>query len=214
MSNQIRETEDVQHLHLADVEDVLIHHTELPRTALSDFLDTIIDRIGTLASWLWIATVGFILYSVISRYAFASGSVMLEEIQWHLAGAAWLVGLSYTLVHDAHVRVDVIHERLTIRTQGWIEFFGLLLLLLPFLLISLDESFSYALSSFEQNERSQAPAGLPYRWLIKAFLPFSMLLMIIAASSRLLKVTSLLFGFPRMKKSAEASPTHDTSAQD
>ena len=186
-----------EHPSLAEIEHDLIHHTRLPRTALSDVLDGLLDRIGGLFSWLWIAVVGVILYSVISRYVFGQGSVTLEEVQWHLAGAAWLVGLSYTLVHDDHVRVDVLHERFSPKTQAWIELLGILLLLLPFLAIALWEAFPYFMSSFEQNERSQAPAGLPARWALKFFLPLSMVLLIVAATSRLLRTTAMLFGFPR-----------------
>lgn len=122
---------------------------------------------------------------------------MLEEVQWHLAGAAWLVGLSYTFVHDDHVRVDVLHERLSLKAQAWIEFLGIILLLLPFLVLALWEVTPYAMSSFEQGEHSQAPNGLPWRWVLKSFLPISMGLLIIAALSRLLKTTAFLFGFPR-----------------
>lgn len=196
MTVNARETEEKQ-ISLADIEHKIVHHTELPRTTLSSFLDTWVGGLGTLFSWLWIVTIGVILSSVISRYVFSSGSVMLEEVQWHLAGAAWLVGLSYAMVHDAHVRVDVLHERLSRRTQAWIEFAGILLLLLPFLLISFWEALPYAMSSFEQNEHSQAPNGLPWRWIMKAFLPISMLLLILAAIARFLRVTALLFGFPR-----------------
>ena len=185
------------HPGLDDAFHELIHHTRLPRTALSELLDGFIDRIGSLASWLWVITVGFILYSVISRYVFAQGSVMLEEIQWHLAGAAWLVGLSYTFVHDDHVRVDVLHERLSLKAQAWIELLGILLLLMPFLSLALMEVTPYAASSFQQGEHSQAPNGLPWRWVLKSFLPISMGLLLIAAFSRLLKTTALLFGFPR-----------------
>ena len=182
---------------LADLEHELIHHTELPRTTLSKGLDAVVDRLGVLFSWLWVVTVGVILYSVIARYVFSQGSVMLEEVQWHLAGAAWLIGLSYTLVHDDHVRVDVLHERFSRRTQTWIEFFGILLLLMPFLLIALWEVLPYAGSSFQQGEHSQAPNGLPARWVLKSFLPLAMGLLILSAFARLSRVTALLFGFPR-----------------
>ena len=185
---------------------VLAHHTELPRTSLSDFIDQFIEYIGAAASWLWIVTVGFILYSVISRYLFAQGSVMLEEVQWHLAGAAWLVGLSYTLLHDDHVRVDVLHERLSLKAQAWIELVGIVFLLMPFLVLALMEVVPYAMSSFEQGERSQAPNGLPWRWVLKSFLPLSMVLLIIAAFSRALKTTALLFSFPRPLRNNE-TPT-------
>lgn len=186
-----------QHPDIDDVLHQLTHHQQLPRTFISNHLDAFVDRIGSLSSWLWIITIGVILYSVISRYVFAQGSVMLEEVQWHFAGAAWLIGLSYTLVHDAHVRVDVVHERLSFRTQAWIEFLGLIFLLLPFLVLALWEVVPYAMSSFEQGELSQSPNGLPWRWVLKSFLPISMGLLVIAALSRLLKATAVLFGFPR-----------------
>lgn len=193
--------------HLADVEAHLIHHTELPETTLSRLLDGFVGAIGALFSWLWIVTVGVILYSVISRYAFSQGSVMLEEVQWHLAGAAWLIGLSYTLVHDDHVRVDVLHERFSLRTQAWVEFFGILLLLMPFLYLTFVELLPYVQSSFEQNERSQAPAGLPMRWVLKSVLPLSIFLLFLAALSRLAKTTALLFGVPRPTAAPATSTT-------
>lgn len=205
MSDSSRNS-DNHHPSIDDPFHELIRHTELPRTSLSNFLDAFVDRLGSLASWLWVITIGFILYSVISRYVFSQGSVMLEEIQWHLAGAAWLVGLSYTFVHDDHVRVDVLHERLSLKAQAWVEFLGIILLLLPFLFLALMEVVPYAMSSFEQGEHSQAPNGLPWRWILKSFLPLSMGLLIIAAFSRLLKTTALLFGFPRPIRSS-ATPT-------
>ena len=55
----------------------------------------------------------------------------------------------------------------------------------------------YAVSSWEQGETSQAPAGLPSRWILKGGLALSFGLLIVAALSRLLKVTALLFGFPK-----------------
>ncbi|MFD2204200.1 TRAP transporter small permease subunit [Kiloniella antarctica] len=210
MEDKLRKTEGHPHS-LTDIEHEIIHHTELPRTILSDQLDSFINRIGILFSWLWVITVGVILYSVISRYVFSHGSVMLEEVQWHLAGAAWLVGLSYTVVHDDHVRVDVLHERFSLKTQAWCEFLGILLLLMPFLIIALWEVIPYALSSFEQGERSQAPGGLPMRWVLKSFLPLSVGLLIVATTSRLLKVTSLLFGFPHaVKTDTSTKPNNST----
>jgi TRAP-type mannitol/chloroaromatic compound transport system permease small subunit len=160
-------------------------------------LDAGLVLIGKSASWLWLVVVAIIIYAVVGRYAFGQGSVTLEEWQWHIAGAAWLLGLAYTLCADEHVRVDVIHERLSLRAQGWIEFFGLLLLLLPFLAIGIYETVPYAHSSFLQGERSQAPAGLENRWILKAILSLSFVLLAIGAISRLLKVTALLFGLPR-----------------
>lgn len=172
------------------------HHTELPTTRISLILDGLLRRAGEWFSWLWLACVAVILVSVISRYVFSEGSVMMEEIQWHISSAAWLIGLAYAFVYDSHVRVDVIHERLGLRTQVWIELLGLALLALPFLLIGLYMAWPYFHDSFLQGEVSQAPAGLPYRWAMKFFLPLAFALLSIAAVSRLLKCTALLFGWP------------------
>lgn len=179
------------------VESDFVHHTELPTTRLSRVLDSVVVNIGFVFSFLWLAVVATIIFAVVGRYAFGLGSILLEEIEWHLAGAAWLTGLSYTLVKDSHVRVDVLYERFSLRRQVWIEFLGIALLLLPFAAIVVYQAWPFFWSSFLQGEVSSAPAGLPARWAIKFFVPLSFALIVLAAVSRLLKCTALLFGVPR-----------------
>jgi len=175
----------------------LHHHTELPNTRFSSALDAFVGGTGKLFSWLWLAVIAVILTSVISRYMFAQGSILLEELTWHIYGIAWTIGLGYTLVTDDHVRVDVLHERVSLRAQAWIEILGILLLLLPFLYIGILYSIPYAYEAYLQNETSQAPSGLPYRFVLKSFIPISLAFIGIAALSRLLKCTALLYGWPR-----------------
>lgn len=182
---------------IADADELLHHHTELPTTRISQWLDAVLTLIGKGAAWFWLVVTGIIIWAVVGPYVFGQGSVLLEELQWHLAGAGWLLGLSYTLVVDDHVRVDVLHERFSLRTQAWIELFGLLFLLLPFLGLAIYEMVPYAISAYEVGETSQAPAGLPYRWILKGVLALSFGLIAVASVSRLLKVTALLFGLPR-----------------
>jgi len=181
---------------VSDAGKFIHHHTEFPTTWLSQVMDGVVSAIGKSAAWLWVVVTGIIIYAVVGRYAFGLGSVTLEEVQWHLAGAGWLLGLGYTLVTDDHVRVDVLHERFSLKGQAWIELFGLIFLLLPFLGLAVYEMVPYAYSSWQQGETSSAPAGLPHRWVLKAVLALSFVLLILAAVSRLLKVTALLFGFP------------------
>ncbi len=169
------------------------YKSDFSNNRLSVAIDRLILGVGSLFSWFWILTVVAILTSVISRYAFSRGSVMLEEVQWHLAGAAWLIGLSYTFVKDAHVRVDVLHERFSLKTRASVEVIGLSLLFLPFMIITLWELIPYAYSSFQQGERSQAPNGLPHRWALKALMPFAISLLLLAGIGRLIRAISTLF---------------------
>ena len=136
---------------------------------------------------------GIIVANVVLRYAFSVGHIELEEIQWHIYSFGFLLGLSYAYQADSHIRVDVLHERWSPRTQAWIEFYGTLLFLIPFIVMILIFGFPFVSTSFELGEISQSPGGLPYRWLVKAALPAGFLLLLLAVVSRLSRVCAALF---------------------
>lgn len=164
-----------------------------PETALSRVIDPCIAAIGRWMSWLWLALLGVIVINVVLRYAFGEGRIEFEEIQWHLYALGFLLGLSYAYEKDAHIRVDVVHERLRPRTRAWIELYGIALLLLPFVALILIYSIPFVLQSYRVGEVSQAPGGLPYRWLMKAALPLGFFLLLLAVLSRLSRVWAFLF---------------------
>ena len=166
---------------------------ELPQTRLSRVIDPALLRIGQWTSWLWLLLMAIIVGNVILRYAFGLGHVEVEEIQWHIYSFGFLLGLSYAYQADAHIRVNVLHERWSPRTQAWIELYGILLFLLPFIAVILIFSFPFVAASYELGEVSQSSGGLPYRWIVKAGLPAGFLLLLLAVASRLSRVCSLLF---------------------
>jgi TRAP-type mannitol/chloroaromatic compound transport system permease small subunit len=92
--------------------------------------------------------------------------------------------------------VDILYERFSLRTKAWVELFGTLFLLLPFLLLLLRYSVPFFIYSWNINEVSDAPGGLPARWLIKSFLAIGVTLLIVITCSRLSRVTAYLFGRP------------------
>ena len=168
----------------------LNHHDKpaLQDNPISQKIDQLINFIGKMFSWLWLILLFVIIGNVVLRYAFSQGMIELEELQWYLYAAAWLIGLSYTFISDDHVRVDVILERLSFKAQMWFELFGLLLLFLPFVLFVLYFSISFVELSWTTNETSTSANGLPARWLIKGCLLFSFLLLFLVGFSRLLRV--------------------------
>jgi TRAP-type mannitol/chloroaromatic compound transport system permease small subunit len=165
----------------------------LPETRVSRALDRFVRRIGEAASWIWLALLAVVVLNVVLRYAFREGRIEFEEIQWHLYAVGFLVALAYTLESDAHIRVDVLSARLSPRLQAWIELYGILLLLLPFVALVLVYSVPLVAHSFAQAEVSAAPGGLPYRFAIKAALFAGFALLGVAALSRLLRVCAFLF---------------------
>ncbi|KPP96838.1 TRAP transporter small permease subunit [Marinobacter sp. HL-58] len=183
-----------------DSPEAAVPHTEaepLPYNRLSWKLDRFIVTIGKASSWLWIGVLLVVLANVFARFILNAGSVALEEMSWHLFGAAMMLTLSFAVVRDDHVRVDVLHEKFSLKTQAVIELAGILVLALPIIYLMIDVLIPYAYKAFELNERSQAPSGLPYRFIFKSVLPLSLILVWIALFSRALRCSTLLFRFPR-----------------
>ena len=179
------------------ISELLPHQERLPHTRLSSSISRTFKSIASVLSWIWTALLGVIVLNVIMRYLFGEGRIEFEEIQWHLYAIGFLIGLASCMSTDDHIRVGVFHDRMHLRTQAWIELYGLLLMFFPFILMVLWFSVPFIQYSFEISEISDAPGGLPYRWAIKGALPISMLLLLIAGVSRLLRVSCFLFGHPR-----------------
>ncbi|HEU0203668.1 MAG TPA: TRAP transporter small permease subunit [Burkholderiaceae bacterium] len=174
--------------------DHLVHHTELPRTRLSAAIDPWIRRSGEIFSWVWVVLVAVITVNVVMRYALGKGLVQFEEAQWHLYAIGFLLGLAYCLESDDHVRIDVLSERWRPTTVAWVELYGIVLLLIPFLLLVLWYAVPFIAYSFRIGEVSEAPGGLPLRWAIKSVLFISFALLALATTSRLSRVIAFLFG--------------------
>ena len=166
----------------------------LPETVISRAIDGALEAMGRHISWLWLILLAVIVVNVVMRYWFDEGHIELEELQWHLYSVGFLLGLSYTYQADGHVRVDVVLVKLSARNRAWLELYGILLALLPFIVLIIWYGIPFVVLSYELSEISQAPGGLPYRWFVKAFLPLSFLLLLLAALSRLTRLFVFLFG--------------------
>jgi len=166
----------------------------LPHTAFSKRIDAMLEQIGRATSWVWLVLLAVIVVNVTARHLFSSGRIEFEELQWHLYSIGFLLGMSYAYKADSHIRVDVLHERMSPRMQAWIELYGILLFVLPFVVLIIYYAIPFVVSSWNLAEVSQAPGGLPYRWFIKAALPLGFMLLLLAVLSRFSRVWSALFG--------------------
>ncbi len=134
---------------------------------LSQSASALSRRVGTAAAWLYPLLVGVLVLNVGLRYGLGRGFIELEELQWHLFAAAFLLGFAYTYAEDEHVRVDLLHARLSPRAQAWIELLGCLLLLFPFSAFVTVSAWDFFATSWALGERSPMPSGLPARYVIK-----------------------------------------------
>ncbi len=165
---------------------------ELPETRFSRIVDRALTVVGRAASWLWAVLLVVIVFNVTLRYVFGEGRVELEELQWHINAVAFLFAIAYAYRVDAHIRIDLVSARLRPRLRVWVEFYGTLLLLLPFIALILVFSWDFVGHSWAVAEVSQSPGGLPFRWFLKGVLPATFGLLLIAVASRLSRLWAYL----------------------
>lgn len=157
-------------------------------------IEHLVIHIGRLSGWLMLALMAVIVLDVVLRRWFVIGSTALQELEWHLHGALFLLSIGYAYLKGAHVRIELIHDRLNARKKAWIEFGGLLFALIPYCAAILWFGSDYALRAFTIMESSPSPAGLPWRWIIKTILVAGFLLLGLAGLARLMRVSVYLFG--------------------
>ena len=143
------------------------------------WIDGLNEWIGRGVAWVTLALVLVIFVDVVMRYLFNTSFVFTQELEWHLFGFIFLIGAGYTLLHDGHVRVDIIYQRLGFKGQAWINLMGVIVFLIPGCLMIIITSFKFVLTSFLILEGSPDPGGIPLRFIVKSFIPagFSLLLL-------------------------------------
>ncbi|SCA56840.1 conserved membrane hypothetical protein [Candidatus Terasakiella magnetica] len=180
------------HPHVAEKVDELKIHEDEKHVPFPDFLDNLIRHIGHAVCGVNALLIAAIIGNVALRYGFSNGQVWLEELQWHFYAIGVMMGLSYAQVNDSHIRVDILHARFSDRTKRIVEIIGILLFVLPFIWVIFYHSLDFVYDSYRTSERSDAPLGLPYRWLIKGFIPLSFGLLGLGVLSRLIRDVYLL----------------------
>lgn len=159
---------------------------------IADQIDQFVIRLGQIISWVYAVLVAVIITQVVLRKGFSAGQIVLEELQWHLYAIGFMFGLSYSQAKDSHVRVDLFYNQFSPRMKHIVEIVGMVTFVLPLIFVVVYHSLDFVYDSWRIGERSDAPAGLPYRWLIKSVIPASFILLGVAVLSRIYRESYLL----------------------
>ncbi|NQZ57708.1 MAG: TRAP transporter small permease subunit [Lentisphaeraceae bacterium] len=163
-------------------------------THLADKIDASLKRFCQLFLWANFLLMFSVVIQVICRYFFNFTSAAFEELQWHFYSIAMLVGITYALITDSHVRADILYGRMSERKKSIIDLLSMLLFVLPFFTYLFWQSLPFVERSFAVGESSGNPGGLPFRWLIKGAIPVACLLVDIAAISKIMRSIDKLRG--------------------
>src|SRR5678815_3203336 len=161
--------------------------------AVSRVIDGLNERLSFVADWLVLLSCLISAGNAFSRYAFSISSNAWLEIQWYMFGALVLLGASYTLKRNEHVRVDIVYSNISTRRQIWIDIVGGVLFMLPATIILAYLSWPVFYNSWLIDEVSTNAGGLT-RWWVKIFLPVGFALLSLQGISELIKRIAMLTG--------------------
>ena len=161
---------------------------------VSQKINQLNELIGRGVAWLVVVMVVLTFYDVLMRYLFQSGSIALQELEWHLFSVILLIGAAYTLKHRNHVRVDLIYasNRLSDQHRAIIDLFGHIFLLIPFCALIIWSSIPFIETAYLANEHSPDPGGLPHRWLLKFMIPLGFTLLALQALAEAISIMQKL----------------------
>lgn len=176
---------------------------------LERFFDKFADIIGTITAFTMVLMILNVFYDVITRYLFNTNSIAMQEMEWHLFSVIILLGVAYTLKEDGHVRVDIIYDRLSYKKKAIINMLGSIFFILPISLLVGISSIDNAVGAYASMEQSGNPGGLEYRWIVKALIPLSFLMLIITTIGFFIKNLNVYNGLHLLEMDALESEVEE-----
>lgn len=186
----------------------------LPVRSLLKFsraIDNLSEKLGWLADWLVLLTIGVGFYNVIARFLGRFVGKQLSsnafiELQWYLFSILFWLGFSYILRHNENVRVDFLYSNFSQRKQAFVDLIGTVFFLIPFCLIGLWVTFNPVLQSWGLLpdgswgtwEISSDANGLP-RAPIKTMIPIGLLFLLLQSISQTIKYIAILLGYQEIE---------------
>ncbi|MGI9435013.1 MAG: TRAP transporter small permease subunit [Geminicoccaceae bacterium] len=185
---------------------------------LAEYLDRIPRFVGKCAGFIVLPLIAVIMFDVITRkidflrigmsqlsFYWLIEPIKLQDMEWHLHAVILMLSFGYGYLLNSHVRVDIFREMLSRRGQAWVEFWGVLLLAFPYLLIAIYFSAVFVKISFMQGEGSESLTGITHRYIIKSVMLIGFSLTLGAFMATFIRLCALLFGDHDQKARAAES---------
>ena len=161
---------------------------------IEKFFNTFNKFLGNFTAILMLLMMFNVFLDVVLRYFFNTGSIALQEMEWHLFSVMFLFGISYALNDEAHVRVDFIYDTLSDIKKAMINIIGTIFFLIPFAIFIAYGSYDFVYDAYDLNEISEDPGGLTHRWIIKFMIPLSLTILVLSAIGYIFKNIKIIKG--------------------
>ena len=161
--------------------------------AISRVIDRVNEFVGKWVSWLILLAILVSATNAVIRKAFNMSSNAWLELQWYLFGAAFLLAAAYTLRQNEHIRIDIVYGMFSRRKQHWIDLFGHVFFLMPFVILMISYFIPYVSLSFRSGEVSSSAGGLII-WPAKSLLLIGFLQLGLQGVSEIIKKIAIMRG--------------------
>jgi TRAP-type mannitol/chloroaromatic compound transport system permease small subunit len=142
---------------------------------MSDCLSAIVDFAGRWASWLCLPVILLLFLQLPLRDVVHGGNNVDNDFGQIIFANFFMVGISFAMRHDAHVRVDIFHQHFSARGRAIVELAGTALFTLPWLALLGWYALPVVLNSLRETEKF-AETYTPGYFLLKLGLFFFVVL--------------------------------------
>ncbi len=161
--------------------------------ALSRAIDRLNEIIGKTVMWAIFVAILVSAANAVVRKVFNTSSNAWLELQWYLFGAAFMLAAAYTLKQNEHIRIDIFYGTRSRRTQHWIDLFGHVLFLMPFVVLMAWMMVPYAWQAWKIGQVSTNAGGLMI-WPARAILAAGFILLVLQGISEIIKKIAVMQG--------------------
>src|SRR4051812_1181898 len=171
-------------------------------------VDALNEGVGKLTYWLILAAVLISTGNAVVRYSVNMSSNAWLEIQWYLFSFVFLFCAGYTLLHNQHVRIDIVTANLSGRAKAWIDIFGTVFFLLPMAIAIMWLSWPVFVDAYQSHEISTNAGGLLV-WPGRLMVPVGFFLLVLQGISEMIKRIAFLRGLIPDPSEKDEGPTDE-----
>ena len=142
------------------------------------FIDSINEWTGRLFSWVIAVLLILVVLEVIFRRFFHSPIIWHIEVTVQLYAFNFLIVAAFTLLHKAHVSIDILYAKFSKRTKAILDVITYSIFFFPFLFVLLHQGIKYAAKSWAIYERTWGVSNLPL-YPIKTVIPLMAFLVLL-----------------------------------
>ena len=138
--------------------------------SIIQLIDLINEWAGRSVSWLLVIMVLNVFFVVVLRYIFSYGAIWMQELYVWNHSIVFLLGAGYTLLHNGHVRIDLIYRTASLKYKSIIDIIGSIFFAIPVIYCIFIKSLPMVQRSWGVLEKSAEAGGLPGLFLFKSVL--------------------------------------------